>query len=85
MGKNFQECETQELFGILVEYIGKKWYASPTFLDDIDEPKCILALQELAKRLGIDFTKWLDIIHTYKPNWVKENIALSEILKDIRF
>jgi len=85
MGKTIHDCTTVELFGILVEYIGDKWYASPTFLDDIDEPRCLLVLQLLAKKLGIGLKEWFEILEEYRPDWVKEDIALSQILKDIAF
>ena len=85
MGDTIYNCETRELFGILVEYIGDKWYGSPTFFDDFDEGRCLLVLQLLAKKMGIGLKEWLDILHEYRPEWVKEDIALSQILKDITF
>lgn len=81
--KAFSQLSTTQLFEIVAGYVLDKWLSSESFIDDIDEPRCLIALQHIAKRLGIDFEHWLELTNRAKPKWFKESIKLEQILQDV--
>ena len=79
----FDDMPVAEQFEIVANYILNIWLQSDTFYDDIEEPRCLLVLQSIARKLGISFKEWLELTDRAKPEWFKEDIKLGKILKDV--
>lgn len=77
------DSETIIQLEIIAHYILEKWLPSKTFFDDLDEPRCLLALQSLSKKLGVSWDEWMNILHDARPKWFQDELTLSHILKDI--
>ncbi len=77
------DIPTIDQFELLVNYILNVWLVSNTFFDDIEEPRCLLVLQNLAKKMGITLDVWMIIMNKAQPKWFKDEMQLNKILQGI--